>query len=60
MYNPNDKSVTHIRTMRGTEIDARYTGRKMSKYIKSKAFTPSDWASDIYMKIRTFFAHKES
>ncbi len=43
-----------------TEVDARFAGRKMSKYIKSKAFTPSDWASDIYMKIRTFFAHKEN
>ena len=41
-----------------TEKDARFAGRKMSKYVKSKAFTPSDWAFDAYMKIRTFFAHK--
>lgn len=41
-----------------TEIDARYAGRKMSKYIKSKAFTPNDWISDIFAKYGMKFLNR--
>ncbi len=40
------------------EQDARKAGRKMSKYVRAKVFTPIDWCKDTYMKIRTFLTKR--
>ena len=38
------------------EVDARQAGRSIDKFVKGKAFTPTETLKELYMKIQTFFS----